>query len=618
MTNFPALAPSTSWFVVLPDADVGAAITTVLHAQARMSVPHASGRPWLLGNWLEGETVVAEAGNSRVAVIGCAPLTATRLSRIIEHSADVTVINAMLSTMAGSHHLVAQVNGRTLVRGTASGLRQVLYAVVDGQVVAADRADVLAGLVGAELDPEAVALSLLDPMPPYPLDDVPMWRGIEAVQPDHFLLVDSDGRPSTFRWWSPPEPVAPLVDGARRLRTALATAVESRTAAGGVVSCDLSGGLDSTSVCFLAARGAAELVAYTTIGLDPGDDDERWAMRAIAALPDVRHQIRPSDELPLVYEGIATADDQLDRPFIGVIDRAQMLTAFAQLAPLGSRVHLTGFGGDEVLEGDLNHLRSLLRTAPWKAIPRLRAYRVQGRWPLASTAWRLVRPRSYGAWWTETTARLTDPRQPLSSPSFDWDEPPRLPPWVTPDGVALVREALDAKREAVRPLGGNGARHADLLAVRSSARIARSFAQLVGPTGVPFAAPFLDDQVIETCLAVRAHERTTPWEYKPLIKEAMRGIVPAASLERLTKAESSAEEEAGLRANHADLLALCEGSRLAELGLIDAHKLRASCHYSPALTRPHESLQQTFTSEVWLRRITDAVPAQAELIGQQS
>jgi asparagine synthase (glutamine-hydrolysing) len=170
----------------------------------------------------------------------------------------------------------------------------------------------------------------------------------------------------------------------------------------------------------------------------------------------------------------------------------------------------------------------------------------------------------------------------------------------------VVRQAIEAVLDSARPLADTCGQHASILAIRSSARMVRSFAQMVAPTGLPLAAPLLDDQVIEACLAVRAHERTTPWEYKPLIKEAMRGIVPARSLERVTKAEGSAEEEAGLRACRADLLALTDGSRLAELGLVDSDRLRASCHYSPAPERPHESLQQTFACEVWLRGVARA------------
>jgi len=97
----------------------------------------------------------------------------------------------------------------------------------------------------------------------------------------------------------------------------------------------------------------------------------------------------------------------------------------------------------------------------------------------------------------------------------------------------------------------------------------------------------------------------------------MRGIVPARSLERVTKAEGSAEEEAGLRDCRDDLLALCDGSRLAELGLVDPDRLRTGCHYSPAPDRPHESLQQTVACEVWLRGITDARPTSVSPVGRR-
>jgi hypothetical protein len=81
----------------------------------------------------------------------------------------------------------------------------------------------------------------------------------------------------------------------------------------------------------------------------------------------------------------------------------------------------------------------------------------------------------------------------------------------------------------------------------------------------------------------------------------MRGVVPDRCLRRTTKAEGSAEEEAGLRANQATLRALAAESRLARLGLVDADALGRACPYSTAPDRPYEALQQTFAAEAWLR-----------------
>ena len=68
--------------------------------------------------------------------------------------------------------------------------------------------------------------------------------------------------------------------------------------------------------------------------------------------------------------------------------------------------------------------------------------------------------------------------------------------------------------------------------------------------------------MVEAGLSVRAADRVTPWRYKPLIVEAMHGIVPADSLTRQTKANGSGDEEPGLRRHRAELLALWEDSRL--------------------------------------------------------
>jgi asparagine synthase (glutamine-hydrolysing) len=130
--------------------------------------------------------------------------------------------------------------------------------------------------------------------------------------------------------------------------------------------------------------------------------------------------------------------------------------------------------------------------------------------------------------------------------------------------------------------------------------------------GLTLAAPYYDDRVIEAGLAVRPGERVTPWRYKPLIIEAMRGIVPAESLARQTKANGSGDEEPGLRRHRAELLALWEDSRLARIGLVDAAALRELCSRPLPPELGFGALDQTVACEVWLRSVetsTATVPS---------
>ncbi|WP_045876723.1 asparagine synthase-related protein [Pseudofrankia sp. DC12] len=615
LTTPAPLAMAAPWFVVLPDTPAGTALATGIQASDPeiAALRRPSGRPWLIGRWARDEIVDTVAGRSRLALLGCAAINHDRLARRLARADDVTALDQIALELPGSFHLAAEIEGRQRVQGTASGLRRVFHAPLpgDGGVIAGDRADVVAALAGLDrIDVAAVLLCLVDPVAPHPLDDRPLWQGLTAVPPEQWLCVEPGHGAATShrRWWRAPEPTLDAVEGAAALRHALVAAVAARTAAGGTITADLSGGLDSTALCFLAAGGLAALVPYTGMGRDPADDDARWAALARAALGAGAFEVLSRDQLPLVYAGIAGVEERLDRPFIGVIDRAKLLAGLRLAARHEPRLHLCGLGGDEVAESMPNYLAGLALGHPIAAWGRLRPLRAQGRWPLAATL-RTLRPRSYRDWLTALAAPPGDPavrgwRLPRPSeriPELDWSMPPRIGVWLTSQARELLRATIEEASATAEPLGPTRDRHGDLFAIRVGAAVARGFAQLAAPTGPPLEAPFYDDRVIEAALAVRPEERSTPWEYKPLLKSAMAGLVPAACLRRETKAECSAEEEAGLRAHQTALRGLFDGSRLAELGLVDTDTLLGLCRYSAAPDRHYLALQQTAAAESWLR-----------------
>src|SRR4029453_7804555 len=115
-----------------------------------------------------------------------------------------------------------------------------------------------------------------------------------------------------------------MAEGAPSLREALSAAVSVRTGGRTLVSCDL-GGVDSTSVCCLAARGEAKVVAYTGASPDPLADDGEWAPRTVTELANVEHHVISSDEMPLVYHGLSALEDQLDEPCTVTVDRDRWL-----------------------------------------------------------------------------------------------------------------------------------------------------------------------------------------------------------------------------------------------------------------------------------------------------
>lgn len=596
--------PGDAHFAVFTDRADAAAVARSFTRPSSRTLTHPSGRPWLVGDWHDDEIVTASVGGAALAVIGCCPVDAGELRRRTARLRDLAELDALARGLPGSFHLVACLDGRVRVQGSASGLRLVFHAEIEGTRVAASRADTLAAALRLAPDVEELAVRLLWPAP-HPLFETSLWRAVTAVPPQDALVIAADGRTVRHsRWWTPPEAVTPLAEAVPRIRTALREAVGARTRQGGVVSCDLSGGLDSTSVCFLAERSPARVVASTWPGRDPADTDLHWARQAAAHLPDVEHVIWDADASPLVYEDLLGIDDLLDEPTIGVMDRSRVLHHLPGLAARGSRLHLTGIGGDHVAWCSEAYYHRLLRTRPLFALRRLRGFRTLWQWPAAGTVRALADSRPYGRWLADAAHHLRDPSPPSVATGLGWGMAPRLFDWITPDAERMARRVLLDAAATAAPLHPDRGLHTDLEQIRSCTRVIRQWDRMAARAGLPMASPFLDDRVIEACLAVRPGDRVTPWQYKPVLTAAMRGIVPEACLRRTDKATASMDAANGLREHRADLLALWEDSRLADLGLVDAAALRRLAQRPASRGLSDAILYSTIAAEVWLRGLS--------------
>ncbi|MFJ6777305.1 asparagine synthase-related protein, partial [Kitasatospora sp. NPDC091257] len=198
------------------------------------------------------------------------------------------------------------------------------------------------------------------------------------------------------------------------------------------------------------------------------------------------------------------------------------------------------------------------------------------------------------------TDRLTHPHPPPTTQLLGWGTEPRLPPWATPHAADLVREQLEALH-GTPPLAPHHTHHQTLHLVRRSAAALRQLNDTTARSGVPHSAPYLDDQVLDACLAAEPATRGTPFAYKPLLTEALAPDVPADLLRRTGKGDFTPDAHQGLARHRARLAALIEDSALARAGLIDPDALRRACLglYPPGT--PYAALDATLACEHWLR-----------------
>jgi asparagine synthase (glutamine-hydrolysing) len=623
-------------FAVLPDTPGGAAAARRLAApgtapeagagpSAHDDGPpaevfrHPSGRPWVYVRSRLRRVSSAERGADAVVVIG--PTGVPGLDHDLETARDNADLHHRLARrLPGIHHVISRMNGESWVRGTASGLRRV-RSTEGPDPLASDRPAVLAHLTDAALDETALALHLLD-FVPHPLSARPLWRGLSETDPAHALVLRPDGTRTTRRWWHAPDAELPMAEGAARLGDALDRAVRAHVAGHDRVSCELSGGLDSTSLTFLTRRaGPARLHLLTVASRERHAEDETWALRAVelarAADPDgLGHDLVPADEVPLFYAGVgellpAPADLPGDEPLPVASGRARGRMLLARAAALGSRCHITGYGGDELFLPLPTVAGDLLPRQPLAGLNRLGAVRHQLGWPLAATARALLTRGSFRTWLADA---VTDESLSISrTPQLGWGVRQSIPPWLTPDARALVRDAFREAAADAEPLAPRPGRHLDLETVRLGARNFQVMEEYGLGLGLRVAAPLYADHVIEATLAVRLTDRVDPGRYKPLLAEAVRGAVPAPLLDRTTKDHMAGDTVQGLVRHADELRRLWDPgvSRLAGLGLVDAGRLDALCAdpYSPLHTR--HSIDSAVACEMWLRATAAPVPREA-------
>lgn len=591
-------------FTVLPDSPAGAALARRLPADDTCEVLyHASGRPWIVGSWSPAEVRLAQAGGRRLALLGCTRIGADALRSALDRAGTLRDLDALARSLPGAAHLIASFDGRVRAQGTVTGVRQLHHGQADGVTVAADRADLLAALTGGGIRTASVARQLLAPMAPWPLNALSPWAGTQRLPGDSYLELPPDGRARVVRWWTAPEPELPLAAGAERLRVALREAVAARTDGGGTVSADLSGGMDSTSLCFLLGeRTEARVVTSRWEAADAANDDWVWARKATAELPDAEHTVTARGTGALWFADAMEPGADTEAPFPWIRTRAQQLVQVRQLAASGSTRHLTGHGGDELFYALPTYLHALVRARPQRALRIVRAGSALYRWKPLPTLRALADNRPYGRWLGAAADTLTAPPPPPSQPDFGWGTSPRMPRWATPDAVETVRGLLRDAASA-GPLAPQRAQHMVLEYARECGSTLRLVDRLTSTLGVSWHAPYVDDRVVEAVLSLRIADRADNSGYKRPLATAMRGIVPDDILGRPTKAEFSAEVYAGLQRHRRELAAHCDDLRLARLGLVDAEALRAALLGLHPSSRTLVPLDATLACESWLRSL---------------
>ena len=256
------------------------------------------------------------------------------------------------------------------------GVKPLLYAVRGNTIAFASTARALHDAGSApDIDLEGVAEFLEHG---YVTDDRSIFRDVRKV-PAGGVVEWQDGRLRSWAYWAmPTTPEAAAIsfdEAVEETERIFLDAVKMRLAADVKVGALLSGGIDSSLVCWAIATLGGDVTAFT-IGTPNDPLDESADAIATARALGIPHAV-----IPVAPDDTPGADDLADaygEPF--AVSSALGMLRVSKAVSQSATVLLTGDGGDDVFLGYPEHkvfwmAQRLARALPSSTLPAWRAAR---------------------------------------------------------------------------------------------------------------------------------------------------------------------------------------------------------------------------------------------------
>lgn len=519
----------------------------------------------------------------------------------------------------GSYSVLAARADRDLtIAVDLAGQFPVYFATSPSGFWFASDASLLARETGAGVDRSAVSGHLLGIVNPVITGRRTLLTGVSRVEAESAVRVDRRYRLQRLDVGIATVETRSLAECADVLRGQLLTAVRLRAEKypDQPISSDLSGGVDSTSLAFLAAaHRSAPLPAVTyQSSAAPVRSDLVRASAAVARSTRFEHHVVMGTAAQSPFQELAESPPS-DLPTTADLVFARSRLRFAAASATGSRLHLTGDGGDLLAGPVPAYLADFAVAKDYASLWRhsVSWARLRNR-PTALVVRQALRVGSQSPRQAllQTASRLARRSGPRASRRWEdaiayWDEPGAAAAWLTQRARSSVADQLqDRADSAIFPPRWRPSDYAVREELAASGPVQRGLRAVAELCGVEMHSPYLDSDIIRTCLSLTARLRTSPTDDKPLFHRALIGLVPAATLNRRTKGDYTADQYVGLRRSARFLRALFQAPITAELGVLEPRPLLATLDRGLlGLDIPWPAFTTAVATEIWLRRFHD-------------
>ena len=430
----------------------------------------------------------------------------------------------------------------------------------------------------------------------FPATHLTPYVNVHSVPPSS-LVVLGPGKHVVRRYWDfdPDEQIRYRIDAEyeEQFRTVFATAVRRRLRSDRPVLAELSGGRDSSSIVCMAdeiiARSEAECPRLDTISYYD-DSEPNWNERPYFAKVEAKRG-RAGWHANVGSLNLIETRESNDRVEVhSPGDGGQLSSAYAAcLASIGSRVVLSGIGGDEILGGvptPIPNLQDLLVGMQLGQLTReLKIWALQTKKTWFALLWLAA-----GEFVPSAMGGIPEDSRPVR--------------WFKQTFVKRQAQAFAGYCSRKTLFG-------PLPSFQENTRTLDVLRRQLACTSPPFAPPcekrypYLDRDLLSFMFAIPADQLVRPAQSRSLMRRALRGIVPDEILNRKAKAFVCRAPLLAISKNWSTLAQMTQAMKSDCLGLVDSTCLSESLLRARRGEQiPIIALLRTIHLERWLNELS--------------
>lgn len=478
------------------------------------------------------------------------------------------------------------------------------WKMLNDCLIISDSASEIARYYNLNILKSAVALNLISSLPYYPFQNISLWEGVNKIKPFCVLRYGKNQKIEESKLWMPPELNSDVEGTLQNIRERFFELLTMYTSSYSNISTDLSGGVDSASIAYGLKAQNAKIKLYHAKTDSSINSDTKWATMIANDMYESLHLLPTIGEsgkrfeTSLPYSGFTLPES----PILWADTEGYIEKIIHLNEKVGDAVHFVGLGGDELFTPMPAYAWSLVRQNKFRSIAFSIQYSLLTRISILKGVSNLLDRRSFKeALKQEVDIGFGRARSRRNESDLNWFGKITIPTWLAKDyHDPCYQMAMETLEETPNGLDSDRSKHQALESLLFQRRILSQLNDIYG-SRLSWQALFLDAKIMESALSIPMRHHLDPMITKPMLYQALKGIIPIEVFSRGFKGDYSAFLYRGYKDAVKKNIHRVRDFNVVKLGLVDPDILVSELSMPTALHNRIVAFERLAAVERWLQ-----------------